>query len=372
MVYTRSASQLPCPRCGNKKTLGTFCKECLQQLHPLVKSIKNSSITYCALCTRVKPHHEWKHYAQEEILVKSLSQNLIFDPEATIDSVEFGDSIVERKPGIKKKTTVLVIVTGKNESAKSSYEEEYDLPFEYEVTLCPLCRKKGSSYYEGILQIRNQTVAVRGAIYKYIAEHKKKGLRLAKEVPVSSGSDYYLSSQRSVHHLARFLRQQFGGEMKISAQHFSANAQSGKVLYRVNALLEIPEYTKGDVIRRDDQYYFVLGISSKVKAENLSTGSQENFAYEKGGVIRLPVKTTTVSSVDPVEILHPVTFQSAVPHNSKYAPAELDAGEEVSVAYDAGYVFLIPNTKEKGEIVRKKKRHSQKRKKKDDDLVRDD
>jgi nonsense-mediated mRNA decay protein 3 len=362
--------RLPCPRCGNSQTLGTFCKDCLRELYPLVQSIKPAKLTLCTNCTNVKLHSDWRETEEEEAIVKALSPALQFNPAAEISAVEFGKAKIERKPGIKKTVDVLAVVSGHHEEAKQGYEEEYDVPLQYEVTVCPRCSKKGTAYYEGILQVRNQTPQVREAVYTYIKAHKN--LRLAKEVPVASGSDYYLSNQRAVNHMAKELHAHFGGELKISAQHFSYNHSAGKNLYRVNAYLEIPEFGKGDVIRRDDKYYFILGVSSKVKAENLMSGSQENFPYETGTALRLPIKTTRVSNVDPIEVLHPISFQSVVPTNSKYAPAELDIDDDVSIALDGEYVFLIPHSEEKDEIKRKKKRHSQKRKTKDDDLVNED
>lgn len=360
--------KLPCPRCGNQKTVNIFCKDCLRELYPLVKQVKSAKLTLCASCNNVKLQRDWKTMPQEQAIHKALAPALQFSQEATISSVEFGEATVERKPGIKKTTSVLAVVTGHQNQGKD-YEEEYDMPLSYEVTICPRCSKKGTAYYEGILQIRNQTPEVRKAISAYLKTYASRGVRLAKEVPVGHGSDYYISSQRAVNHLSRQLHQAFGGELKVSAQHFSYNHAAGKNLYRVNAYLEIPEYTKGDVIKRDDAYYYVLGVSNKVKAENLATGSQESFPYVKGGAVRLPIKRTQVSNVDPVEVLHPATFQSVVPTNSKYAPAELDIDDEVSVAVDGKYVFLIPHTKEKAEVQHKKKRHSQKRKTKDDDLI---
>jgi nonsense-mediated mRNA decay protein 3 len=360
---------LPCPRCGNEKTLGTFCKDCLRELYPLVQSIKPARLTLCVNCANVRLHSDWREMEEEEAVVKALSPALQFNPVAQITGVEFGKAKIERKPGIRKTVEVLAVVTGHHEEARQDYEEEYDVPLQYDVTVCPRCSKKGTAYFEGILQIRNQSVAIRTAIYDYLKTHKN--LRLAKEVPVATGSDYYLSNQRGVNHLARELHAHFGGELKVSAQHFSYDHSAGKNLYRVNAYLEIPEFGKGDVVKRDEKYYYVLGVSAKVKAENLMTGSQENFPYEKG-TARLPIKTTQVSNIDPVEVLHPTSFQSVVPTNSKYAPAELDIDDDVSIALDGDYVFLIPHSKEKDAVKRKKKRHSQKRKTKDDDLVNDD
>ena len=363
--------KLSCPRCGNKKIVGTFCKDCLRELYPLVRNIKPAKLVLCSTCDNVKLHSDWRPMPQDEAVRKALAPMIEFG-DAVISSVEFEEAKLERKPGIKKSSEVLAVVTGRHNDAPDDYEEEYDIPLNYEVTVCPRCSKRGTAYFEGILQIRNQTPVVRNDVYAYVAEHKAKGLRLAKEVPVATGSDYYLSDQRYINQLARHLHSKYGGELKVSAQHFSYDHSAGKNLYRVNAYLEIPEYTKGDVVKRDDAYYYVLGVGAKVKAENLATGGQETFPYLKGGAARLPVRTTQVVSVKPLQVLHPKTFQGVIPTNSKYAPLELSVDDAVSVAVDGDHLFLIPRTQEKDEVKRVRKRHSQKRRAKDDDLIRKD
>jgi len=369
-IGNKTARPLPCPRCGRPATYGVFCKECIQMVHPLVTGIKPGKLVLCASCDRSKLHSDWKNTSLAEALPRVLAPGLRFAADVHITSVEFETpQEIVRKPGIKRTTSVLTVVTGRHEDVKMDYEEEYDVPLAYEVTVCPLCGKRGSAYYEGILQVRHLTPAVRRDILEYLRAHKQKGLRLAKEVPVSTGSDYYLSDQRSVHHLAKQLHAHYGGELKINAQHFSHDVHAGKNLYRVNAYLEIPEYAKGDVIARDDAYYLVLGVSTLVKAENLETGEQESFPYRKGEATLLPVKRTQVINLRPVEVLHPSTYQEVRPVNSKYAPAELDNGQEVSVAFDKHHLFLIPDTEEREVVKRKRQRHSQKRKKKDDDLI---
>jgi NMD protein affecting ribosome stability and mRNA decay len=307
---------------------------------------------------------------EEAAVHKALIAALQFG-DAEIDSVEFAEANIERKPGISKTAEVLAVVTGHQDDG-SHYEEEYDVRMQYDVTSCPRCAKKGTAYYEGILQIRHQRAAVRETIFAFIKKYASRGLRLAKEVPVSSGSDYYLSNQRLIGQLAKHLHGLYGGELKVSAQHFSYNHAAGKNLYRVNAYLEIPEYSKGDVIRKDNAYYFVLGVSAKVKAENLMNGSRESFPYIQGGATRIATKRTQVTGVNPISILHPTTFQSVTPANSKYAPADLSVEDEVTIAIDGNYVFLIPDATPKEEAKKIRKRHSQKRGTKDDDLINDD
>jgi hypothetical protein len=103
-------------------------------------------------------------------------------------------------------------------------------------------------------------------------------------------------------------------------------------------------------------------VRAKVRAENLMTGEQENFPYQSGAGKRLPTHTTRVSNIDPIEVLHPATFQSMIPTNSKYAPAELDIDDAVSVAWQDEYLFLIPHHAESTVVKPVRKRRSQKKK----------
>ena len=362
-----ASKSLPCPRCGNPETIGTFCTDCLRALHPLVKEIKPAKVTFCSHCGAAKIAGVWKAIPTSDAVAKACQPSLVFAADAEITQIETADPDPELviKPGVHKTTSVLAVVTGHQEDASEDYEEEYDIPLHYDVTYCPRCAKEGTRYYEGILQVRNETPAISADIHDYLRKHAPKGLRLAKHIPIGTGADYYLSDHRAIGHLAKRLHGQFGGELKINAQHFSEDAQAGKILYRVNAFLEVPEYGKGDVILRQGKYLYILGVNKKVKAEELETGTEMTFPYVRGETERLPVRNTQVTVVDPVEVLHPETYESVVPTNSKYAPAELEVDRKVSVAYDRRHLFLIPDTTER--LIPKpiKKRMGQKVSKKD-------
>lgn len=352
--------KLPCPRCGSVETYGTFCKDCLRTLYPLVASIQEGAITLCVACDRVKIENTWRPILLDDAVPKALAKSLSFASNTKIDSVEFAEAPIERKEGTRKTVNVLAVVTGRHSEANQEYEEEYDVPLKYFVTRCPHCIREGTSYYEGILQVRNESSQIKASIRSYLKEHRSKGLHLSKEIPTSRGTDYYLSDHRAVGHIARKLHAQYGGEMKINAKHFSEDTRAGKILYRTNAYLEIPEYGKGDVIFRDDRYYYILGIAIKVTAEDLLSGRNETFLYRKGESTRLPIRTTRVTRLDPVEVLHPVTFQSVQPQSSKFAPAELKIDRKASVAYDGDHLFLIPDAQEFDATPRARRRQSQK------------
>ncbi len=361
---------LPCPKCGKPATCGTFCKECIKIVHPLIIGTKPVKIVLCAKCDRIKIHSDWKIMDVEHAISKALAPIMQLSPDAHIESVEFTTPEFEKKPGIKKNVMVLAVVTGHHEDAKNNYEEECDVRLDYEVTLCTGCSRKGSAYFEGILQIRNQTPELRADIFDYLEKHEHKGLRLAKEVPVgTNGNDYYLSDQRAIGHFAKHLHGKYGGELRIAAQHFSYDHTTSKNLYRVNAYLEVPEFAKGDAIRVDEKYFFVVGIRGTIKGENLLTHEEEQITYRKGEPVRLAITQTKVVSLDPLQVLHPKSYEVVGARKSKHADEELELDSEVTIAYDSHEIFIIPATRAKEAVKKKKKRHSQKRRTRDESLI---
>jgi NMD protein affecting ribosome stability and mRNA decay len=353
---------LPCPRCGSPETLGTFCKDCLRELHPLVQGVKEGKVVFCVLCDRIHQLGGWKRLPVETAVAKALEHSLAISWDAVVSSIRHDPQEFERKPGIKKTATVHVTVRGRHKDAREEYDEEYDIPLPYEVTTCPQCKHRTTTYYEGILQVRNESPRSHAIIEAYLTERSAKGTHLAKRIPMGTGTDYYLSSNRAVGHLARKLHAQLGGTLKVNAQHFSESKQEGKILYRTNALLELPDYGKGDIIVRDDRPYLVLGIAHSVKAENVRTGAEEHFPYKRGEARVLPIETARVCSLSPIAVLHPRTYQATVPVASKYAPCDADPGAEVSVAVDGDELYLVPSTAERPVRERKRRRVSQKRK----------
>ncbi|MDD9954537.1 MAG: NMD3-related protein [Candidatus Woesearchaeota archaeon] len=318
--------ELPCPKCG-KQTSGTFCKDCLPAEQPLVEKIKPGKLTGCCICKKIKLSGTWKDFSNN--LPKALSHCLKLSEDAT--RVEFQEPTLEWKPGIQKTAEVLAVVSGEHEGIQ--YEEEVLMPVEYKMTACDKCKKLGTTYFEGVLQIRNENPAVQAALKKYLHEHD---VICTKKTPLPNGTDYFLTDTRAVGHVARTLHKEFGGELKINAQHFSQDKQRSKVLYRTNALLAIPEFSKGDIILYNEIYYLILGMSAKIKGKNLLTGETESFQYRLGEAHVLPIATTKVVNTNPLEVLHPRTFQARTPENTM----DVTLDQEVTVAVDNDKLFI--------------------------------
>lgn len=332
--------KLPCPKCGSSEVLGTFCRDCLKKMHPLVQSIRQAHLKLCVSCIRAHMHGTWREMDEEELITAALEKALGFSPRATITSVSYEPPILERKPGLQRSFDLQVIVRGKDEDVPEEYEEQYTVPIAYSVTVCENCKTAQPSYYEGTLQVRNENEQVYESIREYLKKHRR--VHCTKKTSVKNGTDYYLSDNRAVGHLARQLHKEYGGILKVNAQHFSEDKQRGKILYRTSALVELPEYSKHDVILFHDTPYLVLGLSDRIKAENLETGSEENFQYERSMAQLLPTSRSQVVRIHPLEVLHPQTYQSVRPERSKYAPTDLEIDEHVRVAWHGENVFIVP------------------------------
>ncbi len=325
-----------------REDLAKIHEKSVRSQYPLIRQVKPGKLTLCAECPRIHVDGTWKKIDTLKAIERSLDHSLKPNPGSLISTVEFTEPDFLRKPGIKRTETVLAIVKGRNEEISHDYQEEYEVPLDYEVTICELCKKKSPTYHQGALQIRNETELSKLRLKGFLHQASTKGVHLSNRIDRKNGTDYYISDHRAIGNIAKKLHKEFGGELKLNAQHFSEDKQAGKILYRTNALVVLPEYTKGCIIKKDEQYFLILGIGNKVKAENLMTGKLESFSFVRGDAEVLKQLSTQVTNTEPFEVLDPETYQPVEPVLSRYSPVDFENGEEVLVAKDKSYVFLVP------------------------------
>jgi len=280
---------------------------------------------------RIQLRGTWKPISKA--ITEALAPALVTN--GTISAIAISEPELEWKPGIQKTATATAIITGKFEDARDEYEETYEIPIQYLMTISPEYKKRGTTYFEGVLQVRNETPPVREEINRYVTKHR---VAITKTVPLGNGTDYYLTDHRAIGHLAQQLHKRFGGELKLNAQHFSHDKQRSKTLYRTTGFVHLPDFKKGDVLLKDTSYLLVKKIDSVVTCQNLISGAREHFPYKPGNVHVLPVAETRVTRTSPLEVLHPRTFAPVTPENK----IEVKLDETVRVAMDGDNVLLIP------------------------------
>jgi len=327
-----------CPKCGSEKVVDVFCARCLKEERPLVKAFKEFKAEACARSGAVKWHGRWHDEEDTTARLEELfAQQVVPAPYAEITDVRVVIDEVPLKEGLKTKGEARVLVTGRASAKAKPYVEEYDVPYEVLVTVSPKYAKLGTQYFEGTLQVRNETDDSRKFLQEQLARH---GIGVAKTNKQRNGMDYYLTSKTAVERVALALQARFGGLVKTSAQLFSRNKQTSKEIYRVNALIELPPFGKGDVVRAGKQLLFIVEPGKRIKFWDPRKGKYQFHEYKDVRWEKLPVFETTVATTHPVlAVIHPETFQSIRVWNA--APQEREPGEKVRVTIDGAKPFIV-------------------------------
>ena len=93
-----------------------------------------------------------------------------------------------------------------------------------------------STYFEGILQIRQGSPELVSWVHKRIKEDGKA--KIAKEKKVKGGVDLYLSDQHYLQSLGKKIKEEFLGILKVSRRLHTVNKMTSKLLYRVTVLFQ--------------------------------------------------------------------------------------------------------------------------------------
>jgi NMD protein affecting ribosome stability and mRNA decay len=129
-----------------------------------------------------------------------------------------------------------------------------------------------ASYFEGILQLRNPTQAVR--------KHVEQDPSLFNKVKKArNGIDYFFLSQRKLRALGTTLQRRYPGEMKTSRKLHTRHRQTGKAVYRVTVLFRCYDIKKGDVIKVRGDELKVVTFGKKVYVQDVKTGTKKWLDY---------------------------------------------------------------------------------------------
>ncbi len=255
--------------------------------------------------------NKWKKFAELDGLFMQLFGKT---PE------ELGIKDLVLNPGVKKKCRV----------EKNGKKEVLEI----EVTLSSKLAKQKSKYFEGVLQIRNSSQQIVDFIHSEISKQKQKGVFITKEIVEGKNADFFLTDQTYMKRLAVKLQKEFGGIISLNPKLFSKSRQTGKELYRLTTLLELPIIKKNDVIVVNDRLYRVNSVQQRINAEDFS-GKKTSFPYKDHEV--LEKQETRITKVYPsIEIIDPDSYQSAEVRN-RTLKKKHSIDQKVRVVYWSGW-----------------------------------
>jgi nonsense-mediated mRNA decay protein 3 len=289
--------------------------------------MKEVNLTLCS-CNKYLDKNQWKPYGSIEKLVSDKVKKQVPKGKVEVKTLELPHALKE-----KKKHDVIVKVK----------KDEKVVPVVLKLAKCNLCEKEGTLYFEAILQIRSPNFDVLDKsvnfLQKRVENLRHKGMFINRTERLDDGYDLYVTSRKIAMTLGKELQEQYGGEFRASPQLFSRNKQTSKNIYRVNVLVRLPEFEKGDILLYDEKIFRVDKLGSKIKLQDLMTNNFTVADYSKMKYAVLKKYTTYVSRTHPyLEVINPFDFQSSMVKNRQINSFEL--GQEIKVAVHKG-IYVV-------------------------------
>ncbi|MFO8016294.1 MAG: NMD3-related protein [Candidatus Woesearchaeota archaeon] len=319
-----------CPKCGKKGIKGVLCSECaLKEAFVQFKDIKLKACINCRSCLF---RNKWTRFsslddAVRKVVEKSLKSRASVKVRPFLPEMEW-------KPGLSYDFEVEV---------EFSPNERYYLPARIEMTLCPKCGKKGTEYFEGVLQLRNPSQEAVDFIRNEVRKQNDKGVHITNEIKRENGIDFYLTSQKHLQNLGKRLQDRFGGALKINPELYSRDRQTSREIHRINVLFEMLDFKVGDAVSTGSKMIRITEIGRKsATGHDLRTGKKTSFDYRKQDYNVLDrIKTRIVKMYPHMEVLHPETYQDIRVLNSRKTLKDLKADDEVEavIADDGAYII---------------------------------
>lgn len=210
-----------CPSCG--KTLKEdqeFCSSCKPEIEI---EIKDLNFELCEKCGKFNFRNKWREAkTKKSAIIEILTQST----KATLDKITVSLPNITMKAGVNVDFKAIV----------NSQEQDYEIEGRFLMTICPKCSRDNSTYFEGILQLRNPKDEVKQYIDKMLSAARIRSVYASSVKEVTNGLDYYITSKSYLRKMGRELKKRFDGDYNESAQLFSRNHQTSKDIYRINVL----------------------------------------------------------------------------------------------------------------------------------------
>ncbi|MBW2967843.1 hypothetical protein KY362_05135 [Candidatus Woesearchaeota archaeon] len=251
-----------CPRCGKKGIKGRFCDDCAAS--ELDVSFKDMTLKKCVECSRFMVKHQWREFPDSGEGIVAAAMARVKNPAGlTIHFFPVYKKLMD-KPGVKQQIVLETEVEG----------QRFEIPATIDFTYCPNCSKKGTEYFEGVLQLRDIDQDVEDYVRSEIAANEKDGVFLVKERKLKNGYDFKLTSNKFIRALGKRLVARFTGELSESAKLFTRNKQTSKDVFRINVLFRQRHFKVGDVVESRGRKVRVTTIGKRVSGVDVETGKK--------------------------------------------------------------------------------------------------
>jgi nonsense-mediated mRNA decay protein 3 len=162
-------------------------------------------------------------------------------------------------------------------------ELTFTLPVLLRKQQCNLCAKRGTDYFEAIVQLRNIPQEVRKDFLDQLKnQYQPKGVYINKTIEHKNGVDYYLTKKNYAKRMVLDLQKRYGGVVGYHPQLFSQDSQTSKPLYRLTVIYRYPQFNVGDVIQDKFGHDIrVISIGKTVFGRRVSDETKQDLSYDE-------------------------------------------------------------------------------------------
>jgi nonsense-mediated mRNA decay protein 3 len=263
-----------CVECGNDGPIFRegVCLNCYLKSHTFTKGPKVIDLPICAHCNSYKYKNTWTSDLFGDVIRRVIKKN--FQISRELEKVDINTECKDTKEG--KSCNVFII--GSLDDVEIN--EEHELSVHLKKTVCDICSKRFGGYHEAIIQIRSESRDltkkelgdISTAVASLVEDLRTKGNRALFITDIGEehgGLDFYISERSAGLVIAKTIKDRYGGEIKQSSKNIGM--KDGKQLFRMTYLVRLPRFIKGDFLKFDNSFFYVISVhGNKVKMINLA------------------------------------------------------------------------------------------------------
>src|SRR5947208_2270839 len=269
-----------CVECGAEGPVYEgLCANCFRKRHPVVAPVEFVDVPRCQSCGSYRLRSGWTK-ADRDLVIPQLLREAM-PPLAPYDRLSF--THVAREEDANN-LSVRVKAAGRFQDL--TVVQDFQVRIRIKPSYCEACQKQRGRYYEGILQVRGEdrelapreVRAARTFVTARIDRSEDSEAFVSRVEEVHGGLDFYVSTNALAKGLARDLAGAFGGTVTASPKLFGQ--RQGREVYRVTALVRLPAFQKGDVVRHKGAVAEVTSVRPFVVLDGEAGSGKTNFCLQ--------------------------------------------------------------------------------------------
>ncbi len=280
---------MKCINCGrNEAEIENLCIDCFLKVNPIIKKVKPFVIKKCVKCGSIYDGHQ--KIKNDKQLEKIVVKHLVFDNHYCIQQINVAFEELDKEFVVNLEINAV--------AREKSIKDKYELDVKKEKFVCPMCSKKVSKYFEGILQVLTHDEQILRCVEKLLEKEK---IPVNQKKMTRNGFEYYVIDKTKIKRIGNKLVELFGGFIKESASMHTKDRQTSKEVYRLNISYKPLKIKKGEVFFYNSKVYKLLtpGKTNKV----LDIFNLKETRIKNGKYIKLLKQKARVVSKRPLKVL---------------------------------------------------------------------